>query len=164
MNKYCDCTESYDRRVYSYYANQACPLKYDVKYRLTLRPTGCYMKPAMPPVAMTNLGGFRVCGKRSGSSFRKAIRVDRAGQCQNSYKRCNPGSKNDNAICVMQGEKCPITGLKFVNNLNELHGLIENGTYSFENIHGHDFVSHYGGYPEAKTVNGDKLWYLGGKL
>ena len=91
----------------------------------------------MWPVVMTDLGGYRVCAKRGGLPFKDAVRVNVEGKCtQAGFKRCNPDSDVDNAFCVAEGTVCPITSVKFVNSLDELHDALQDQTYKIEDVVG----------------------------
>ena len=92
------------------------------------------MMKAMWPVVMTNLGGFKVCGRRDGRKFYDLVRVRKEG-----YMRCNPDSKSENAIWVPEeGTRwlCPINGLKFLKNVKELYSFMGTETVSAEDIRG----------------------------
>ena len=68
MNKYCDCSES---EYYGDVIGGSCP---ETGSSRTIVP-GCTQEPAISPVVMSDLGGFKVCGIRNSPSFIDAVRA-----------------------------------------------------------------------------------------
>jgi hypothetical protein len=40
-----------------------------------MAPANCYEQPAHPPVVLSDMNGFKLCGKRGGTSFLNARRA-----------------------------------------------------------------------------------------
>jgi len=79
---------------------------------------------------MTDLGGFRVCGRRGGDPFESAIRLDQNGTCQKTgYEPCHAMSK-ENTTCAMDKQNCPITWIKWAKNSKEVSSLVK----KFKNV------------------------------
>jgi len=114
----------------------------------------------MWPVIMSDLGGYRVCSKRAGLPFKDAVRVNEQGKCaKKGFKRCNKNSKPENAICVKKDTVCPITSVKFANDLDELHDLLQEPQYKILDVRGFKFPAGV----KAVKVRGAKVWMIDGK-
>jgi hypothetical protein len=88
---------------------------------------GCYMIKATPPVVMSDLGGFKVCGIRNAPPFVNAVRVKSADskECSDpTFLLCNPTASAENIVCVQDLNQCGITDIKAFQNQSELNDFL----------------------------------------
>lgn len=75
---------------------------------------------------MSDLGGFRVCGRRGGDSFSQAVRLDSASKCaKEGFVRCSEKTSLDTTICVKDLRDCPITWIKWAETQSEVDKITE---------------------------------------
>ena len=75
----------------------------------------------VPPIIQSDLGGYKVCGRRGGASFLQTVRPNKDLQtdsykCPESYVPCDSLSEDPNAIICVESETiedCPITDITF---------------------------------------------------
>ena len=80
----------------------------------------CRTIPAQHPVIMGQFNGKRVCGKRGGSAFIDADRVQRNGTCPEGTSPCVLSKSLENRICYPEKDhatSCPITDLTIVSEV-----------------------------------------------
>ena len=67
---------------------------------------------------MKDIGGAKICGKRGGRPFTKALRPTSNGSCPENSTPCSNVTSPENTICMYPNEKekglCPITEIKLV--------------------------------------------------
>lgn len=74
---------------------------------------GCRNVNPIPPHILSDLGGFKICGKRGGDSFLGIQRsLDLNGTCPEGYKTCNPESLPEKRLCSLEYNLCPINEIK----------------------------------------------------
>ena len=77
----------------------------------------CQTLPAKPPVQMGQFNGKRICGKRGGTPFLNATRVDRNGNCPTGTSPCVLSKSLENRLCYpndKHSQSCPITDMSIV--------------------------------------------------
>ena len=82
---------------------------------------GCEDFDALQAVRMNQFGIKRVCGRADGTPFINATRPNVDGTCPDGYAACSQNTAPDNTTCYntasdANGENCPITDIKFVEN------------------------------------------------
>jgi hypothetical protein len=76
----------------------------------------------MAPIAQTSIKGMKVCGLRSGNSFKDAVRnidLEVGGRCPPDYQSCGEETPSpENTWCIPASSdketECPITKFKFI--------------------------------------------------
>ena len=76
-----------------------------------------------------------VCGKRSGKSFKEAVRVDSENKCtKEGYVKCGANRNPENTICVEKERDCPINFMKWAKNGKELYDILEKEGWTSEDV------------------------------
>ena len=73
------------------------------------------MVDATPPIVMSDLGDFKVCGKRNSIPFISAVRAKSSSskECsEDGFVACNPDASPENIICVKDLAQCGITDIR----------------------------------------------------
>lgn len=97
----------------------------------------------MPPVVQAQIGGVRVCGKRSGDSFKTVKRntnLINGGSCPSGYQSCGTKTPTpENTWCIKENQdnakECPITKFKFIET-NQKDEYISNDFEVLESVNG----------------------------
>ncbi|TNV79722.1 hypothetical protein FGO68_gene2934 [Halteria grandinella] len=117
----CDCMGVYSTRL-EFWQQNSMLNHGSCTYNQTR--AGCKTVYPLDPVLLNNLGGFKICGLRGGSSFIQAQRpIDSKGQCPSGYEACNPTADFERRICSKNQTECPINDIKFVSSKRVLQAI-----------------------------------------
>jgi hypothetical protein len=115
LHQHCDCYNA-DRNanVDAIHVELGCPTTRTTgRKESTMTVPGCKFIDPMPPVIMSDLGGYRVCGATDSTPFKDAVRVNSDRECTKSgYVACNPEASVENILCVEDLSQCGITDIK----------------------------------------------------
>ena len=93
---------------------------------------------------MSDLGGYKICGRRNSGSFVEAVRVNGIGsrECAlDNFVACNPSASPENIICVQDLSTCGITDIKLFENEIDMNSFLSvNNDYEIadnevDNVH-----------------------------
>jgi hypothetical protein len=79
FHEYCDCFDAGYTYNNALFIEESCPTE-SCGEDCTQTVPGCYIKHAIHPVVMADLGNYRICGARDSKNFLEAVRGQREGE------------------------------------------------------------------------------------